>query len=545
MRSGVAVVVSPLIALMQDQVDALAQLGVKAAFLNSSQSFEEAAAIERQAQDGQLDLLYVAPERLLTERFMAMLDGMKLALFAIDEAHCVSQWGHDFRPEYRQLSMLHQRFPHVPRLALTATADALTRAEIVSQLQLEDAELFIASFDRPNIRYAVVEKGGGEKALLRFLNAPERRGEAGIVYCGSRRKVEETAIMLKAAGLKALPYHAGLTQDMRRDHQQKFLREDGIVMVATIAFGMGIDKPDVRFVAHLDLPGSLEAYYQETGRAGRDGAPADTWLSYGLGDVVFLSQRIDASDVSDAQKRVMRGKLQAMLGYCETVQCRRVAMLDYFGEPIKPCGNCDTCLDPPKTWDGTVAVQKLLSAALRTGQRFGANHLIDVLLGKVTDKIKEHGHDALPTFGVGKDIPERAWRGVIRQVTAEGLLHADAARYGALQVTDKGRVALKGEKPLLLRQLSEKRAGSRRRDETKVALESADMDEALYAALRECRKRFAEEQNVPAYVIFHDATLREMATTVPQNMDELRNISGVGERKLARYGAAFLAVLRG
>ena len=351
--------------------------------------------------------------------------------------------------------------------------------------------------------------------------------------------------MLKAAGLKALPYHAGLTQDMRREHQQKFLREDGIVMVATIAFGMGIDKPDVRFVAHLDLPGSLEAYYQETGRAGRDGAPAATWLSYGLGDVVFLSQRIDASEVSDAQKRVMRGKLQAMLSFCETVQCRRVAMLDYFGEPIKPCGNCDTCLDPPKTWDGTVAVQKLLSAALRTGQRFGANHLIDVLLGKVTDKVREHGHDALPTFGVGKDISERAWRAVIRQVTAEGLLHADAARYGALQVTDRGRVALKGEKQLLLRQLSEKRAGTRRRDETKIALESGGMDEALYAALRECRKHFAEEQNVPAYVIFHDATLREMAMRAPQSLNELRDISGVGERKLARYGAAFLAVLRG
>jgi len=450
LRPGVGVVVSPLIALMQDQVDALLQAGVRAAFLNSSLDFEAVVDTERRLMRGELDLVYVAPERLLTERFIGLLDQLvergQLALFAIDEAHCVSQWGHDFRPEYIQLSRLHERYPHIPRIALTATADELTRQEIITRLGLETAEVFVSSFDRPNIRYTVVERDNPRKQLLAFL--ADHRGEAGIVYCLSRRKVDETAAWLGQQGVSALPYHAGLDAQTRQRHQQRFLREDGIVMVATIAFGMGIDKPDVRFVAHLDLPKSLEAYYQETGRAGRDGEASEGWMTYGLNDVVIHRQMIEDSNSPDEQKRVERQKLDAMLAYCESAQCRRVVLLNYFGEEAKPCGNCDVCIDPPQVWDGTVAAQKALSAALRTGQRFGAGHLIDVLRGKATDKVKQFGHDSLPTFGVGADFDDMGWRSVFRQLLAAGLLEADAHAYGALKLTDAARPVHKGESAL-------------------------------------------------------------------------------------------------
>jgi len=416
LRPGCGIVVSPLIALMQDQVDALLQAGVRAAFLNSSQDFDTALATEKRLIKGELDLLYVAPERLLTERFLSLMDRLagenRIALFAIDEAHCVSQWGHDFRPEYIQLSVLHQRYPAVPRIALTATADALTRAEIVSKLGLNESRIFVASFDRPNIRYTIVERDNPRKQLLAFL--ADHRGEAGIVYCLSRKKVDETALWLQTQGVTALPYHAGMAAEARRENQQRFVREDGVVMVATIAFGMGIDKPDVRFVVHLDLPKSLEAYYQETGRAGRDGEPAEAWMTYGLNDVVIHRMRIDESAAPDEQKRIERGKLDAMLAYCEAAGCRRSVLLSYFGETTTACGNCDTCQTPPELWDGTEAARKFMSAALRTGQRFGAAHLIDILRGKATEKVGQFGHAGLPTFGVGADLDEAAWRSVAR-----------------------------------------------------------------------------------------------------------------------------------
>jgi len=543
LRDGVGLVVSPLIALMQDQVDALAQLGVRAAFLNSSQDAETARQTETKLRNGELDLAYVAPERLLTDRFLALLNQTPLALFAIDEAHCVSQWGHDFRPEYRKLSVLHERFPNVPRIALTATADAITRADIVVQLKLQDANIFVASFDRPNIRYRVAEKNHGPRQLRDFLGEEGRRGQAGIIYCTSRQKTEDIAALLNETGFTALPYHAGMDQDTRRKHQQRFLREEGLIMTATVAFGMGIDKPDVRFVAHLGLPQSLEAYYQETGRAGRDGEPADAWLAYSLGDVVHLHQRIEESGADDAQKRVLRQKLDAMLGYCETVQCRRTVLLDYFGERGAPCGNCDICLEPPETWDGTVAAQKLMSAAVRTGQRFGAGYLLDLLLGKPTERIVHNGHDQLPTFGVGKDLSERTWRAIARQLIAAGFLQADAAHFGALGLTDKARPILKGEATVSLRRLAEK-TRRRRRDERRRDAALTPIDEALFTELREARKKLAEAQNVPAYVIFHDSTLREMVQRRPRTPGALRDISGVGERKLDRYGEVFLNILK-
>ena len=456
LRPGVGIVVSPLIALMQDQVDALLQAGVRAAFLNSSLDFATMLDVERRLMRGDLDLVYVAPERLLTERFLGLMDQLDerglIALFAIDEAHCVSQWGHDFRPEYIQLSALHERYPHIPRIALTATADELTRQEIITRLGLDTAEVFVSSFDRPNIRYTVVERDNPRKQLLAFL--ADHRGEAGIVYCLSRRKVDETAIWLNAQGVRALPYHAGLSSEMRQNHQQRFLREDGVVMVATIAFGMGIDKPDVRFVAHFDLPKSPEAYYQETGRAGRDGEPSEAWMTYGLNDVVIHRQMIEDSPSPIEQKRVERQKLDAMLAYCESAQCRRVVLLNYFGEDAVPCGNCDVCIDPPQVWDGTVAAQKALSAALRTGQRFGAGHLIDILRGKLTDKVRQFGHEGLPTFGVGVDLDEMAWRSVFRQLLASTFMEADAHAYGALKLTDAARPILKGETVLTLRRHS-------------------------------------------------------------------------------------------
>ncbi|MBN9422367.1 MAG: ATP-dependent DNA helicase RecQ [Candidatus Accumulibacter sp. 66-26] len=548
LRPGVGVVVSPLIALMQDQVDALLQAGVRAAFLNSSLDFEAVVDTERRLMRGELDLVYVAPERLLTERFMGLLDQLvergQLALFAIDEAHCVSQWGHDFRPEYIQLSRLHERYPHIPRIALTATADELTRQEIITRLGLETAEVFVSSFDRPNIRYTVVERDNPRKQLLAFL--ADHRGEAGIVYCLSRRKVDETAAWLEQQGVSALPYHAGLDAQTRQRHQQRFLREDGIVMVATIAFGMGIDKPDVRFVAHLDLPKSLEAYYQETGRAGRDGEASEGWMTYGLNDVVIHRQMIEDSNSPDEQKRVERQKLDAMLAYCESAQCRRVVLLNYFGEEAKPCGNCDVCIDPPQVWDGTVAAQKALSAALRTGQRFGAGHLIDVLRGKATDKVKQFGHDSLPTFGVGADLDDMGWRSVFRQLLAAGLLEADAHAYGALKLTDAARPVLKGETALTLRrQTVRSKSKGVRVSRTPGTEQSslAESDAPLFEKLRLWRTQQAREQNVPAYVILHDRTLAEIATLRPDSHNALLAVPGIGQSKAERYGESLLAVV--
>ena len=549
LRPGVGIVVSPLIALMQDQVDALLQAGVRAAFLNSSLDFATMLEVERRLMRGDLDLVYVAPERLLTERFLGLMDQLDerglIALFAIDEAHCVSQWGHDFRPEYIQLSALHERYPHIPRVALTATADELTRQEIIIRLGLDTAEVFVSSFDRPNIRYTVVERDNPRKQLLAFL--ADHRGEAGIVYCLSRRKVDETAIWLNAQGVCALPYHAGLSSEMRQSHQQRFLREDGVVMVATIAFGMGIDKPDVRFVAHFDLPKSPEAYYQETGRAGRDGEPSEAWMTYGLNDVVIHRQMIEDSPSPIEQKRVERQKLDAMLAYCESAQCRRVVLLNYFGEDAVPCGNCDVCIDPPQVWDGTVAAQKALSAALRTGQRFGAGHLIDILRGKLTDKVRQYGHDSLPTFGVGVDLDEMAWRSVFRQLLASTFMEADAHAYGALKLTDAARPILKGETVLTLRRHSLRsksktsKAPSSRQSNCGVAMAG---DDALYfEALRLWRAEKAREQGVPAYVILHDRTLTELAIQRPQSSNALLQIPGIGLAKAERYGEALLALL--
>jgi ATP-dependent DNA helicase RecQ len=548
LREGVGVVVSPLIALMQDQVDALLQAGVRAAFLNSSQDFATASEIERRLRADELDLVYVAPERLLTDRFLALMDHLqergRLALFAIDEAHCVSQWGHDFRPEYIQLSALHQRYPSVPRIALTATADQLTQREIISRLGLDAARVFISSFDRPNIRYTVVERDNPRRQLLDFLAA--YRGAAGIVYCLSRKKVDETAAWLEQQGIAALPYHAGLDSGTRQRNQQRFLREDGIVMVATIAFGMGIDKPDVRFVAHLDLPKSLEAYYQETGRAGRDGEPAEAWMTYGLNDVVIHRMRIDESMAGEEQKRVERSKLDALLAWCETTACRRSLLLKYFSEEAGPCGNCDTCLDPPQMWDGTIAAQKAMSAALRTGQRFGAGHLVDVLRGKTTEKVEQFGHGSLPTFGAGADLDEAGWRSVFRQLLAAGLLHADAQAYGALRLTDAARPVLKGEAALMLRKQVARSRGSKssmsgRRTTTEAPL--AESDSTLFDALRAWRAGLAREQGVPAYVILHDKTLRELATRRPANLDDLLGVPGIGQAKADRYGEALLRLM--
>ena len=542
LREGVAVVVSPLISLMQDQVAALAELGVRAAFLNSTLSAAEAAAVEARVRHGELDLLYVAPERLLMARCLEVLAASRLALIAIDEAHCVSQWGHDFRPEYLQLAVLKGRFPAVPRIALTATADQHTRAEILERLELDSARVFVSSFDRPNIRYRIVEKDDGRRQLVDFIRA-EHAGEAGIVYCLSRKKVEETAAYLEADGIAALAYHAGMEADTRRRHQERFQREESIVMVATIAFGMGIDKPDVRFVAHLDLPKSVEGYYQETGRAGRDGLPADAWMTYGLQDVVQLRRMIQESEAGEAQKRVQAAKLDAMLGLCETAECRRVRLLGYFGEPSGPCGNCDTCLDPPATFDGTVAAQQLLSCVYRTGQRFGAMHVIDVLRGEATDKVTQWSHEALSTFGIGRDRGEREWRAIARQCIALGLLEADHEAFGALRLTADSRAVLRGERSIALRAWREGKRARR----TKAATAAADLPveaRELFERLRAWRVEAARRHGVPAYVIFHDATLREIARVRPASLDTLRSISGVGARKLEAYGAEIIGLVR-
>jgi ATP-dependent DNA helicase RecQ len=520
---------------------------VRAAFLNSTLDAGQARAIEEQLLRGELDLLYVAPERLMLDRTLDLLSRAKLALFAIDEAHCVSQWGHDFRPEYIQLSVLHERFPEVPRIALTATADEPTRREIVTRLGLSNARVFISSFDRPNIRYRIRQANGGDSAreqLLRFIRA-QHAGEAGIVYCLSRKRVDEIAAWLAGQGLDALPYHAGLTAEVRERNQTRFINEEGVIIVATIAFGMGIDKPNVRFVAHLNLPKSVEAYYQETGRAGRDGLPADAWMIYGLQDVITLRQMLESSESDDAHKRVERHKLDAMLGLCELTTCRRQALLAYFAETsARPCGNCDTCLEPPETWDATVPAQKALSCAHRTGQRFGVNYLVDVLLGKDDERIQRFGHDQLSTFGIGKELDNNEWRGVFRQLISRGLLAVDLEGHGGLRLTDLSRPVLRGEERLMLR----RDAKPEKAKKTKTTREARtpftrDSDQRLWEALRARRLELARSQGVPPYVVFHDATLAAMVERLPQTLAELAHISGVGERKLAAYGEDFLKVI--
>ncbi|MGC4750128.1 DNA helicase RecQ [Micromonospora sp. DT201] len=548
-RDGVAVVVSPLIALMQDQVDALTAVGVRAGFLNSTQTLDARRRVEAAFVAGELDLLYLAPEALGVRSTLALLDRGRISLFAIDEAHCVSQWGHDFRPDYLALSMLHERWPQVPRIALTATATSATRTEIATRLKLDDARHFVASFDRPNIQYRIVPKREPRKQLLALLR-DEHPGDAGIVYCLSRASVDKTAEFLTANGVAALPYHAGLDAATRAANQQRFLREDGLVMVATIAFGMGIDKPDVRFVAHLDLPKSVEGYYQETGRAGRDGLPSTAWLAYGLQDVVQQRKMIETSDGDLAHRRNLAAHLDAMLALCETVRCRRVQMLEYFGETTaSACGNCDTCLTPPESWDGTVAAQKLLSAIFRLdrerNQRFGAGHCIDILLGKQTDKISQYGHDSLTVFGIGSELSEAEWRGVVRQLLAEGLLAVEGD-YGTLALTEASADVLGRRRTVTMRREPEKPASSRSskpRGSATVVAELTPAATTLFERLRGWRAATAKEQGVPAYVIFHDATLRQIASDAPGTLADLSRVSGVGENKLAKYGEQILTVL--
>ncbi|MBI5450124.1 MAG: DNA helicase RecQ [Gammaproteobacteria bacterium] len=566
LRPGVGIVVSPLIALMQDQVDALCQLGVRAAFLNSSISAAAAHAVQQQLLRGELDLLYVAPERLLMPGFLALLDQLHantpapqpspsmgegahpgIALFAIDEAHCVSQWGHDFRPEYRALTVLHQRFPAVPRIALTATADAPTRGEIVERLALQQARQFVSSFDRANIRYRVTQKNNARRQLQEFLES-EHRNDAGIVYCLSRKKVEETAAWLQQRGWDALPYHAGLDAATRSNNQRRFLREEGVVMVATVAFGMGIDKPNVRFVAHLDLPKSMEGYYQETGRAGRDGLPANAWLAYGLGDVVAMRQLLDTGDAPEERKRLEKRKLDALLGYCESTACRHQTILRYFGEDHPGgCGACDNCLEPVNNWDATEAAQMALSCVYRTGQRFGTGHLIDILLGKTTARIGQFNHQRLSTFGIGKELSAAQWSSVYRQLVASGLLEADIEAYGGLKLTAAARPILRGEQSVWLRRDADpvKRKADRA-ERTAKAREpvAAAHDDPLWLALKARRMELAREQGVPPYVIFHDSTLLGILKQRPATLDELAQLSGVGQAKLVRYGEAFLQVVR-
>jgi ATP-dependent DNA helicase RecQ len=550
LREGCGIVVSPLIALMRDQVAGLTEAGVNAAVLNSTLSFNEASAVERRLIAGDLDLLYVAPERLLNPRCLALLEQARIALFAIDEAHCVSQWGHDFRPEYIGLSIIAERFPGVPRMALTATADESTRKEIAERLNLVDAPQFVASFDRPNIRYEIVDKRNAPAQLKSFI-AERHPGEAGIVYCLSRAKVEDVAASLAEAGIAALPYHAGLDANIRARHQDRFISEDGIVIVATIAFGMGIDKPDVRFVAHLDLPKSIEAYYQETGRAGRDGKPATAWMTYGLSDIVQQRRMIDESTGSDAFKRVSIGKLDALVGLAETAHCRRRRLLGYFGETfaVDGCGNCDNCLSPPRVRDGKIVAQKLLSCVYRTGQRFGAMHLIDVLVGRMTERVQQFGHDRLSVFGVGRELNEKQWRTVLRQLVAMGHLRADSEAFGALKLTESARGVLRGETEIMLREQSadsRNRAvrNSSRRGDLAPAPGGRAGDPALHEALRAWRADTARKRGVPAYVLLHDSTIDGIAATRPATLGELRGIAGIGDKKLEHYGTELIALVK-
>jgi len=547
LRDGCGIVVSPLIALMRDQVAGLLEAGVKAAVLNSTLSYDEANEVERRLLAGDLDLLYVAPERLLTPRCLSLLGRAKIALFAIDEAHCVSQWGHDFRPEYIGLSVLAERFPEVPRIALTATADDLTRKEIADRLGLADAPCFVASFDRPNIRYEIIEKQNAPSQLKAFIDE-RHAGDAGIVYCLSRAKVEDTAAALTKAGIPALPYHAGLDASVRARNQDRFINEDGVVIVATIAFGMGIDKPDVRFVAHLDLPKSIEAYYQETGRAGRDGKPATAWMTYGLSDIVQQRRMIDESTGSDAFKRVSIGKLDALVGLAETAHCRRSRLLGYFGEILSSsgCGNCDNCLSPPRVHDGKIVAQKLLSCVYRTGQRFGAMHLIDVLVGRMTDRVKQFEHDRLSVFGIGRDLNEKQWRTVLRQLVAMGHLRADSEAFGALKLTETARGVLRGETEVMLREQAASPRNRAVRDKSRrgdLAPGKAG-DPALHAALRAWRAEVARTRGVPAYVVLHDSTIDGIAAMHPTTLNELRGIAGIGDKKLEHYGQELVALVK-
>ncbi len=544
LRAGTAVVISPLISLMQDQVQALREVGVRAAFLNSTLTPEDSRAIELGVTEGRYDLLYVAPERLATDGFLELLDRTPIALFAIDEAHCVSQWGHDFRPEYRQLDLLHRRFPEVPRIALTATADGPTRREVLEHLDLPDAGLFVSGFDRPNIRYEVVAKTNGRRQLLKFIHG-RHHGESGIVYCMSRKKVERTAELLAAEGVAALPYHAGMTKEARTEHQQRFIREDGLVMVATIAFGMGIDKPDVRFVAHLDLPKSVEAYYQETGRAGRDGLPADAWMTYGYGDAAFIRQMVERSDAPAERKRIEQLKLNALLGYCETVECRRAVLLRTFGEePPDACGNCDTCETPVESWDGTVAAQKALSNVYRTGERFGAAYLADVLIGSDDARIARNGHGGISTYGIGDELDRKGWMSVYRQLVAGGMLRVDP-EHGGLSLTDTARPTLRGEQTVRLRRdpIPTRATPKRARGDSLEGVLESSLDRELFEALRAVRLATARARRVPPYVIFHDRTLIEMALERPATPEALSTLSGVGRKKLERYGDIFLRVI--
>nr|WP_114087537.1 DNA helicase RecQ [Thalassospira profundimaris] len=545
-RHGTAIVVSPLIALMKDQVDALTQLGIKAAYINSTLSSDLAREVEMRAVEGDIDLLYVAPERFATDRFLNLLDRISISLFAIDEAHCVSQWGHDFRPEYRKLDLLPTRFPHVPRIALTATADAPTRKDIAENLHLTEARCFMTGFDRPNITYRIETKGNSKQRLLSFLNR-EHPEDAGIVYCLSRRKTEDVAQWLSDNGRSALPYHAGLSQEMRQLHQDRFLREEGLIICATVAFGMGIDKPNVRFVAHLNLPKSMEAYYQETGRAGRDGLPANAWMNYDLSDIVSIRGMLAASDAPDTQKRIEQRKLDALIGLAETTKCRRQVILSYFGESdAKPCGNCDTCLEPVDTWDATDASRKALSAVYRTGQRFGPAHVIEVLMGRNTEKIRQNGHDKTSVYGLGKDIAQPQWRSVFRQLLAMGYLQVNEEGHGGVYLTEESRPVLRGEKVVEMRlDTSErKRATTQRLRDFDTFFED-ESDREMWEALRRLRRELAQEQNVPPYVIFNDRTLSEMVKFKPRSLNEMAAINGVGAKKLDQYGLAFLDITDG
>ncbi len=541
-REGVGIIVSPLIALMQDQVDALQQLGIKAAFLNSSMDGEAQNKTEQLLLNNEIDLLYVAPERLMTNKMLSLLERANIALFAIDEAHCVSQWGHDFRKEYQQLRILHERFPNTPRIALTATADQRTRQEITEQLNLHEARLFINSFDRPNINYTISEGANARDRLWNFLQR-EHEKDSGIIYCLSRNKVEKTADWLVRQGRNALPYHAGLSAEIRQENQRRFLREDNIIIVATIAFGMGIDKPDVRFVAHLSLPKSIEAYYQETGRAGRDGAPANAWMAYGLQDVISLRQMAQSTDASEQFKRILHNKLEAMLALCEQRHCRRQTILTYFDETLKqPCGNCDTCINPPEAWDATEVARKALSCIHRTEQRFGVNYLIDVLLGKDNERIKQFQHDKVSTFGIGQELSEQEWRSIFRQLISLGYITTDIEGHGALKLIEKSRPLLRGEIELTLRKPQQNKSGKDKKGKRKTSLRS--VDQSLFELLREHRLELSNEYGVPPYIIFHDSTLEEMAKTRPDNLEAMRYISGVGEQKLDKYGDSFLTIIQ-